>query len=61
MQPFAFGTTCRCADYMKISNQSGQQNSSKLRDLFVHDIFRTAVDNLNIFFFFFFVFPPNVT
>ncbi|KAK9506978.1 hypothetical protein O3M35_008817 [Rhynocoris fuscipes] len=37
MQFFAFGTTSRCADYIKISNQSDQQccqhNSSKLRIL----------------------------
>ncbi|KAK9510658.1 hypothetical protein O3M35_005395 [Rhynocoris fuscipes] len=35
MQLFAFGTTLRCSDYIKISNQSDQQccqqNSSKLR------------------------------
>ncbi|KAK9506106.1 hypothetical protein O3M35_008102 [Rhynocoris fuscipes] len=37
MQLFATGTTSRCADYIKISNQSDQQccqhNSSKLRIL----------------------------
>ncbi|KAK9504569.1 hypothetical protein O3M35_010877 [Rhynocoris fuscipes] len=37
MQLFAFGTTSRCADYIKISSQSDQQccqqNSSKLRIL----------------------------
>ncbi|KAK9504927.1 hypothetical protein O3M35_009094 [Rhynocoris fuscipes] len=37
MQLFAFGTTSRCADYIKISSHSDkqccQQNSSKLRIL----------------------------
>ncbi|KAK9509079.1 hypothetical protein O3M35_006477 [Rhynocoris fuscipes] len=37
MQLFAFGTTLRCADYIKSSNQSDQQcyqqNSSKLQIL----------------------------
>ncbi|KAK9503738.1 hypothetical protein O3M35_010236 [Rhynocoris fuscipes] len=37
MQLFAFDATWRCADYIKISNQSDQQcclqNSSKLRVL----------------------------
>ncbi|KAK9506102.1 hypothetical protein O3M35_008098 [Rhynocoris fuscipes] len=37
MQLFVFGTTWRCADYIKISNESDQQccqqNSSKLQIL----------------------------
>ncbi|KAK9506005.1 hypothetical protein O3M35_008023 [Rhynocoris fuscipes] len=37
MQLFAFGTTLRCVDYIKISNQSDQQccqqNSTKLQIL----------------------------
>ncbi|KAK9506608.1 hypothetical protein O3M35_008507 [Rhynocoris fuscipes] len=63
MQLFAFGTTSRCVDYIKISNQADQQccqqNSTKLQIL-CPPYLKNGFSQLNFFFFFFFVFLPNV-
>ncbi|KAK9501359.1 hypothetical protein O3M35_012095 [Rhynocoris fuscipes] len=52
MQLFAFGSTLRCADYIKISNQSDQQcyqqNSTKLQILYPPYI-KNGVSQVKIF------------
>ncbi|KAK9499781.1 hypothetical protein O3M35_002753 [Rhynocoris fuscipes] len=60
MQLFAFDTTWRCADYIKISSESNQQrcqqNSSKLRILCLPYL-KNGLSQVK----FFFVFHPNIT
>ncbi|KAK9499127.1 hypothetical protein O3M35_003632 [Rhynocoris fuscipes] len=55
MQLFAFGTTLRCADFMKISSeldqQCYQQNSSKLRIL-CPPYLKIGLSQLEIFLYF---------
>ncbi|KAK9507330.1 hypothetical protein O3M35_007209 [Rhynocoris fuscipes] len=38
MQLFAFGTTSRCADYIKISSQSDQQCCQRLKPFLRYDV-----------------------
>ncbi|KAK9506389.1 hypothetical protein O3M35_008340 [Rhynocoris fuscipes] len=52
MQLFAFGTTSRCADYIKISRHSTNSvanRSAHSCEFCIHYISRTAVCSLNFF------------